>query len=335
MDNITHSLVGLMLARAGLNRGEKGGAVMVVLAANVPDIDGYSFFTNSVSYLEQHRGYMHSLAFAPLMALIPLLLVKGFTRARITAWSYFACVVAVLSHLLLDWTNVYGIRLGLPFSGRWFHLDINPLSELVMMSILVFSWGIPAMVGLIGGYQRGGEQYGKVPTAPRRAWARFALVALMVWDAGRWLSHERAIAMMEARSYRGEPAYRMSALPPQFGFSPLVWHGIVEAQDGIFDLRVDITRPLYVYSDQMIRTTDHTAREEAAKDAAGDTRAFRVFKDFDQLPYWKFTPETNATRVELLDLRFGSMEIPGFRAITVIRWPAGEAVDPRVIFGGR
>src|SRR5207247_1594275 len=109
------------------------------------------------------------LTFAPLMALIPLLLVKLFTRTRITAWSYLACVVAVLSHLVLDWTNVYGIRLMLPFSTRWFHLDINPLSELVILLILVLSWAVPALMGLVGG-----EVRGQTVKTPRRAWAWFA-----------------------------------------------------------------------------------------------------------------------------------------------------------------
>ena len=37
------------------------------------------------------------------------------------AWA--VAMIAVASHLLLDLTNVYGVRLLLPFSGRWFHWD--------------------------------------------------------------------------------------------------------------------------------------------------------------------------------------------------------------------
>ena len=40
MDNVTHTLTGLMLARAGLGKStQRGGALMLMLAANVPDID--------------------------------------------------------------------------------------------------------------------------------------------------------------------------------------------------------------------------------------------------------------------------------------------------------
>src|SRR5690242_18427214 len=119
MDNITHTLTGLMMARAGLNRGEKGATLMIILAANAPDIDGYSFFTDSLKYLEQHRGYPHSLLFSPLIALLPVVLVKLATRARptiATLWTYLGCLAAVFSHLVLDWTMVYGVRLMLPFN---------------------------------------------------------------------------------------------------------------------------------------------------------------------------------------------------------------------------
>jgi membrane-bound metal-dependent hydrolase YbcI (DUF457 family) len=308
MDNVTHTLVGLMLARAGLNRGEKGGAVMVMLAANVPDIDGYSFFTDSLSYLEQHRGYMHSLVCAPAVALIPLLLVKLVTRTRITAWSYFACLVGVLSHLALDWTNAYGIRLLLPFSTHWFRLDINPLWEPVILLILILSWAVPAIIGLVGG-----EVSGRAVKTPRRAWAWFALMALTSYSAVRWAAHQRAISMMAEKTYRGAPATRVSAFPVPL--SLLRWRGVVEEKGAIFELPVDLSSPLYVTSGLMAYTVDR----DPAIDAVQSTRAFRVFGEFDQLPYWKLTPERNVTRVELLDLRFGSLRAPGFAAFAIVQ----------------
>jgi inner membrane protein len=71
MDNVTHTLVGLMLSRAGgfnsnKARGEKGASVAIMLAANAPDMDTYNFFNDSLTYLQVHRGYTHSFAFAPL-----------------------------------------------------------------------------------------------------------------------------------------------------------------------------------------------------------------------------------------------------------------------------
>src|ERR1700688_2533451 len=120
MDNVTHTLVGLMLARVGLEKTTPRGAGMMMLAANAPDIDAVVWFSGTLRYLEFHRSYAHSLAFMPLMALLPMLLV----RARFSWQSYLASMAGVLSHLLLDWTNSYGILLGLPFSAHHFRLDI-------------------------------------------------------------------------------------------------------------------------------------------------------------------------------------------------------------------
>ena len=39
MDNLTHSLTGLMLSRAGLNRFYPRATLVLVIAANIPDID--------------------------------------------------------------------------------------------------------------------------------------------------------------------------------------------------------------------------------------------------------------------------------------------------------
>ena len=76
MDNITHSLVGLMLARAGLEKTTPHGAAMMVLAANAPDIDAIFWFSGTWMYLEWHRTYPHAIAFAPLVALLPMLLAR-------------------------------------------------------------------------------------------------------------------------------------------------------------------------------------------------------------------------------------------------------------------
>jgi inner membrane protein len=149
MDNLTHSLVGLMMSRAGLNRGERGSAAMIVVAANIPDVDGYPFFYDPLRYLQVHRGYPHALVFAPVMAMLAIAVVKltekgmallhqrGYTWNAFLTWAnlqnasvrrgiktktdrdytigsyfylWFVCTLAVLSHLVLDWTNVYGIQ---------------------------------------------------------------------------------------------------------------------------------------------------------------------------------------------------------------------------------
>jgi len=159
MDNLTHTLAGLMLARVGLEKTTPRGTAMLMLAANAPDLDAVVWFRGTLPYIEFHRTYTHSLVFLPLMALLPMLIV----RAKWSWRSYLASIAGVLSHLLLDWTNAYGIPLLYPLSARRFSLDITNIFDL-------WIWGNPA--GSRGGHcaggsgerrDRGGEEYGSAP----------------------------------------------------------------------------------------------------------------------------------------------------------------------------
>jgi len=310
MDNPTHTLVGLMLSRAGLNRGEKGTPLMLMLAANAPDMDTYNFFTDSLAYLQVHRGYTHSLAFAPLMALIPLLLVKAFTRTRftlVTLATYIGCLLAVFSHLLLDWTNVYGVRLMLPFNAKWYRLDSTDIIDPVILGILLLAVAAPALSGLVTS-----EMGGRKLKTPGRGWAWFALLAVLAYDGGRWLAHDRAVSIVDAYSYRGAPAERVSVFPVRF--SVMRWRAIVEGNGFIYEAPIDLSRDF----DAAGGHTEYPAISSPAIDAAKTTRTFQVFESFNQLPFWTLLPVDDTVRVELIDLRFGSIQRPGFEAVAFV-----------------
>lgn len=74
MDNITHSLTGLALSRAGLNRFTPHASWILFLSANAPDCDVLSAFGGALRYLNYHRHLTHSLLFIPVLPLLPLLL---------------------------------------------------------------------------------------------------------------------------------------------------------------------------------------------------------------------------------------------------------------------
>ncbi len=133
MDNLTHSLTALLLVRAGLHRLSPRAAFIAVAAANLPDADVAAALSGSHAYLDAHRGITHSVFALPVMAAIPAA-AAGLVRAPtgfpwLRAW--LLSVIALVSHLLLDWTNVYGIRMLLPFSAEWLRLDINFIVDLL------------------------------------------------------------------------------------------------------------------------------------------------------------------------------------------------------------
>jgi len=183
MDNLTHSLTGLMLSRAGLNRWYPRATLVLVLAANAPDIDFLAIVRGPLYYFEQHRGITHSLSAAPLMALLPVLVacaVSRSTRGWAVAWGI--SLIGVASHLLLDWTNIYGIRLLLPFSAQWFHLDLINLFDLMIWAVLLLGWIGPLVAKLVAG------EIGAKP-GTGRGLAIFALSFFLLYDFGRFLAH--------------------------------------------------------------------------------------------------------------------------------------------------
>ena len=70
MDNLTHTAIGLFLSRIGLGRWSARGTPIVLLAANIPDIDVVSAAGGSLNYLAYHRHLTHSLLLMPVLALL-------------------------------------------------------------------------------------------------------------------------------------------------------------------------------------------------------------------------------------------------------------------------
>ncbi|HLL16014.1 MAG TPA: metal-dependent hydrolase [Pyrinomonadaceae bacterium] len=134
MDNLTHTLLGLTAAKAGLERLSPGATVVCLVAANAPDADIVAAFGGSWFYLKHHRGITHSVVGTLAIALvIPLLfyavdrivarLRRGAPGVRLVGLVVASLLVSA-SHPLMDWTNNYGVRPLLPWDGRWFYGDL-------------------------------------------------------------------------------------------------------------------------------------------------------------------------------------------------------------------
>jgi len=223
-----------------------------------------------------------------------------------------AAMLGVAFHLLLDWTNVYGVRLLLPFSGRWLRLDSTAVVDLWIWAIAAVALVGPFLARLVGSEIASG---GAKPRHHGRGAAVFALAAVMALDCGRLILHGRAVAMLEARLYQGDSPTRVAAFPNPF--NPLRWRGVVEtpASYAVTDLDVtgnfDPTRAPILYKPDA----------DPALDAAARAPVFQEFLRFNQYPLWRVTPAPSldgGTLVELLDLRFGTPEAPGFQATALV-----------------
>jgi inner membrane protein len=322
MDNLTHSLVGFMIARSGIDRKIPKAAALMILAANVPDIDVVSGLGGSLNYLKWHRSYSHALAAAPVMALLPLLVLMIF-RVRPSIWGYLFSLLGVLSHLLLDWTNLYGIRLLLPFSSEWLRLDQTDIVDPWIWALLFLAIAGPALARLVGS-----EIGAKSGAGPRRGWAWFALLAILGYEGARYAAHSRALAVMGAHIYNGSIAKRLSAMPDRM--NPWRWRGIAEGEGFVDIVPIDLGAEF----DPSEGRIEYAPEPNPAIDIARRTPAFEGFASFSQLPFWKITPVPDGTRVELIDLRFGTPQHPGFEASAVVD-ASGQAHDSHFAFNPR
>ena len=313
MDNLTHTAIGLFLGRIGLGRWSARGTPIVLIAANITDIDVVSWAGGPLNYLAYHRHLTHSLLLMPVMALAAVVVVRLAGRQPVR-WTgaFFAALIAVASHLALDWTNVYGIRLLLPFSSQWLRADITGVVDLWIWAVLALGIAGPFLARLVGSEISSGsakERY------HGRGFAWFALLVVLLYDCGRGVLHARAVASLEARMYDGTIPLRVAAVPGMV--NPIKWRGIVETPGSyvIQDLN------LAMDPGSARGTIFHQPDPEPAIDAARRSATFQEFLRFSQYPLWRVTPDAaveNGKLVEVFDLRFGTPLAPGFMARAVL-----------------
>ena len=309
MDPLTHTATGLFLGRIGLKRWTPLAMPILLLAANAPDIDIVTTAGGSLSYLHYHRHLTHSLVAMPVVALLTVALVRVVARKPVRwAGAFAAALVAVATHLLLDLTNTYGVRLLLPFSARWLRLDLVNVFDLWIWGFFLMSVAGPFLGRLVGS-EIASQKTGREHHGRGFAWA--ALLFLLMYDCGRAVLHSRAVGELESRIYQGSQPQRTLAVPGPA--NPWRWRGVVETADFFALGDVDLTSNF----DPTRMTVYRKPAPDPAIQAAAATTPFREFLRFSQFPMWRVSPAAdldNGKIVEAMDLRFGTPAAPVFVA---------------------
>lgn len=216
MDNLAHSLVGAWMAQAGLKRMTPLATATLVIGANLPDVDGFCSFAGEDTALLYRRGWTHgvlSLLVLPWVLAGAVVLWDRLVRrrghperapVRFRALLLLA-YLSVLSHPLLDWLNTYGVRLLMPFDGRWFYGDalfiIDPWVWLLAGASVVMA-DARTRAGLVG--------WGLLGAASS---ALILLTELVPWPVKvLWLGGVAAIVFLRARRASLWPVERVAAV---------------------------------------------------------------------------------------------------------------------------
>ena len=318
MEPVTHFLTGACMGRAGFNRKTALATLTMVLAAEAADLDVLWAFKGPIAALRHHRGITHSFVGTPFVAAATLgfvyLLHYFWLRHRPARRSdppvrwgylYWLALLAALSHLLLDYTTDYGIRLFEPFNWRWYSWDIVFIIEPVILLVLILGLVMPSLFGLIN-QEIGARSKGPIG----RSGAIFALVCLMLVWGFRDYQHRRALNVMGSLLYQGAVPIKMGAYP--YWVNPFRWHGVVETDTFFQTMPVSSLVP--EVDAQSDAQTYFKPEETPVTQAAKSSYFGRLYLD------WAVFPLTQTERLEgrfkgylvrFMDLRFEYPETRG------------------------
>jgi inner membrane protein len=329
------------MGRAGLNRKTAYATLVAVLAAEAADIDVLWSLAGPVESLKHHRGITHTFVAAPFVAAAVVGVVwlydrwrpsfrsffaKGAKKDRAPGlrsavgdsagqpvhwgWLYATALLAALSHLLLDWTNNYGVRPMFPFNPRWYAGSFMFIAEPVLWVLLIAAMVVPWLLGLADS-----EIGARRKRFRGQGWAIFALAGMVVLWCWRWAEHAQAEVMVENTQLASEPTKRV-ALEPYPG-NLYRWHAIMETADFYQTAEVNTWSEAIesdAHRDVLWKPADTAAVEAAKRTALGqaylDWGTWAVVQDVGQMPVEAMEPPNLGpgrtwTTVKFTDLRFG------------------------------
>jgi len=309
VDPITHVLLGATASYAVWGRQlGRAAALGGGLAAFVPDADVLiRSATDPLIAIEYHRGFTHSLAFAPVSAAIIaafwLIRPSWRNRARwLALWA--ACTFATVTHCLLDSATSYGTQLFWPFSRHRVGWDWISIIDPVFSGALLLGLG----------------------WALSRQRLRPAFVAL-IFGAGYLalgsLQHTRALHAQHALAVSRGHAVERAEVMPTLG-NNIIWRALYEHEGNVYSDRIRVgwfssPQVREGWSVPLVAPGDLNAAERA-RDTRRSFARFAWFSD-------DWVARSPADPSVLADMRY-SLSTAAFDPIWGIRFtPPGESTE--------
>ncbi len=227
MEPVTHILTGACLSRTGLNRYAAYATLAMAVGAEFPDIDTLWSLRGSVAGFQHHRGITHTFVGVPVEAAFIVAVIYGVHRwrmgkvvdpatrslsSRLTAraetvapvrWGllYWFTLLALLSHLLLDFTNNYGIRPFFPFNPHWYAASIVFIFDPLIFVLLLAAILLPLLFRLVSS-----EVGSRRQPFVARGWSIAALMCIVGLWTLREIQHDRAVQLAMAQTLQAPAA---------------------------------------------------------------------------------------------------------------------------------
>jgi inner membrane protein len=298
LEPITHFLTGACLARAGFNRKSALATATMTLAAEAPDLDVFSSFKGPVFGFAHHRGFTHSFLglFLTSALVIGFMYLIWILRGRKTSipgqaprWRllFVFAYIAGLSHILLDFTNNYGVRPFWPFWEKWYSWDIVFIVEPALYIFLILGLIVPQLF------------FWREPAPRGRKAAILALLCVVGLWAFRDHEHRHAIHAVSQQRFQSADPIRVSVYP--YYWSLTHWYAVAETRD--FFATTDVNSRTGALDRSQLEIFPKPP-ETVATLTAKRTYLGRVYLDWAQYPLVTERSDGSAVVVHFKDLRF-------------------------------
>jgi membrane-bound metal-dependent hydrolase YbcI (DUF457 family) len=297
MDAFTHGLASYSITRALFPRASRATLIAAILAGSSANIDYISDGVGPSAFLNWHRTATHSVLGTLALTLVFAIGVASATRRRAKPDSFHVILLALLAacalHVAMDVTQNESVRLLWPFRAQRYSADWVAHFDLWILMILLAGALLPQLLALVT------EEIGAKSKGPRgRIGAIIALLLVFGYIGARAVLHGNAVAMMEARTYRGELPRRVAAFAESD--SPFHWRGLVETERAFYDLDLSVAPGSSFNPDSGV--VSYKPQSSAPLEAARTTESVRRFLEAARFPKASVEKTNTGYRIQLRDL---------------------------------
>ena len=234
MDSLTQIVLGAAVGEAVLGKKIGNKALLYgAIGGTIPDLDVFiGFFTDTITSIELHRGFSHSILFSILLAPILGWFVNKLERNKNLGWKPWAWLFfwSLFTHPLLDAFTTWGTQLFWPFDMK-----------LAFNSVFVIDpfYTLPFLICCIG------VLFSKRDSKRRKKFNRFGLI----WSTGylilslvlKFLAYQKIETKLEKQGIEYE---NLSTRPSPM--NTILWNANIETKDHylITDYSFFDTKPL-------------------------------------------------------------------------------------------
>lgn len=150
MDSLTQIVLGAAVGEAVLGKKVGNRAMLYgAIAGTIPDLDVISrYFVDTVTAIEWHRGFSHSIFFSVLFAPLFGWIISKIERRSEASWRDWSLLMfwGLFTHPLLDSFTTWGTQLFWPFDLRLAFQSIfviDPLYTLPFLCFLILAMRLP------------------------------------------------------------------------------------------------------------------------------------------------------------------------------------------------